>query len=170
VFALAFTPDGRTLAAGAWSADYTPRGEILLWDTARLDRSPTILAGHQSRVLALACAPDGRLLASGSEDETVRLWDLATRQPCGVLQGHHGPVTGLSFGPAGQRLASASHDRTVKIWDPTGRQELAAFGGFENALQTLAFSPDGRALAIGGYTNYRGGGLVVWREGRSRSE
>lgn len=162
VYALAITPDGRTLAAGAWIADHTPQGQIYLWDTGQLDRPPAVLAGHLGAVLALAFAPDGRLLASGSTDETVRLWDLATRQPCGVLQGHHGPVTGLSFGP-GLRLASASHDRTVKIWDPATRQELAAFGGFEQALETLAFSPDGSALAIGGYTTYRGGGLVIWR-------
>jgi WD40 repeat protein len=73
VNAVAFAPDGRTLASA--SGDQTVR----LWDLSdRAHPSPLgpPLTGHTSLVNAVAFAPDGRTLASASYDRTVRLWDL----------------------------------------------------------------------------------------------
>jgi WD40 repeat protein len=71
VGAVAFSPDGRTLAGG--SAD----GTIILWD-ARSGKRPRILDGHSDVVKSVAFSPDGKTLASGSADGTVKLWDLAS--------------------------------------------------------------------------------------------
>jgi WD40 repeat protein len=68
--ALAFGPDGRSLAAG------TPRGTVLLWDVDTGKPLP-VLKGHLGSVRALAFRPDGRVLASGSADRTILLWDVA---------------------------------------------------------------------------------------------
>jgi WD40 repeat protein len=57
-----------------------------------------------------------RILASGSRDETVRLWDVATGYPRATLTGHGGWVTAVAFSPDGTMLASGSYDRTVKLW------------------------------------------------------
>jgi dipeptidyl aminopeptidase/acylaminoacyl peptidase len=68
VTALAFAPDGRTLAV---AVDQTVR----LWDLAT-GRLVANLAGHEGKVQCLAYSSDGTLLASGSHNRTVRLWDV----------------------------------------------------------------------------------------------
>jgi WD40 repeat protein len=75
VTALAFTPDGRTLAV---AADQT----VQLWDVAT-GSCVARLAGHEAKVQCLACSPDGKLLASGGHDRAVRLWDVARYQAKG---------------------------------------------------------------------------------------
>ncbi|MCP4550221.1 MAG: WD40 repeat domain-containing protein, partial [bacterium] len=67
VEAVAFSPDGKTLAAGSY--DYTVR----LWDVATAAELSRF-EGHSAVVRAVAFSPDGKTLASGSHDGTVRLW------------------------------------------------------------------------------------------------
>ena len=109
VWALAFSPDGRTLASGGF--DDTVR----LWDVSSGQERAT-LYGHTDQVGAVAFAPDGQLLASGSHDGTVRLWDPTTGQELATLHGHRGTVTCVAFAPDGRSIASGGHDRTVRLW------------------------------------------------------
>jgi WD40 repeat protein len=61
---------------------------------------------------------DGQVLATGSEDNTIILWDAATGQPLGEpLTGHHDIVISVTFSPDGQTLASGSGDGTIILWD-----------------------------------------------------
>jgi WD40 repeat protein len=68
-------------------------------------------------VRALAFSPDSNTLASGSEDRTIRLWNL--RQPRTnpvVLKGHEGGIASVAFSPDGRFLASGGDDGTVRLW------------------------------------------------------
>jgi hypothetical protein len=67
----------------------------------------------------MAFSPDGRHLASGSDDKTVKVWEMATGKEVLALKGHDGLVTCVAFHLDGQLLASASTDGTVKLWDAT---------------------------------------------------
>jgi WD40 repeat protein len=69
-------------------------------------------------VNSVAFSPDGRRIISGSDDNTLRLWDAATCKPIGSpLQGHTSSVNSVAFSPDGRRLVSGSNDNTLRIWD-----------------------------------------------------
>jgi WD40 repeat protein len=143
--AVAYSPDGKRLAAGG--ADRL----IHVWD-ALTGKELFSRRGHGGDVTSLAFSPDGRRLASGGGTEAglpgageVRLWDAASGKDLQTLPAP-APVKALAFGPDG-RLAAGCADGTVKRWDAAGK-ELPAL---KHAAQVhaVAFSPDGALLACG---------------------
>jgi WD40 repeat protein/serine/threonine protein kinase len=75
---ITFSPDGRTLATGDCRGPVArvgcSEGEIQLWDLAT--NQPIFLFGHTGEVFTLAFSPDGTMLVSGSQDTTLRVWDI----------------------------------------------------------------------------------------------
>jgi hypothetical protein len=76
-----------------------------------------VLAGHAGAVNTLAFSRDGRRLVTGSEDQTLKLWDAATGEEVFTLRGHQSIVLGVAFSPDGLRIASAGGDLTVRLWE-----------------------------------------------------
>jgi WD40 repeat protein len=116
VLALAFSPDGRTLAAGRNVSSIGGMGDVQdavggglaanvlkLWDVAsgRLLRT---LRGHTGSVSAVDFSDDGRYLASGSGDASIRVWDAQTVEQQRMLEGNGAPVQALAFSAAGDGL------------------------------------------------------------------
>ena len=64
--------------------------------------------GHTDRVTSVAFSPDGHFLVSGSDDMTVRLWNIDSGEQVQVLEGHMGAVTSVAFSPNGQFVVSGS--------------------------------------------------------------
>jgi WD40 repeat protein len=127
---VAFSPDGRWLAAGT-PRDLRPAnsaGAVQLWD---LDtgRPPRALTAPSDRPFTagfyqpLAFSPDGRMLATGHHDGTLRLWEVATGGERHTFTGHAGQIGAVAFAPDGRTLAAASNEAPVYIWDVRGRSE-----------------------------------------------
>jgi len=150
IHALAFSPDGQTLASGA-SAAFSRADDptVRLWDRAS-GRELAVLRGHTDVVLALAFSPDGHTIASGSKDRTVRLWDR-TGKELAVFEGHTNEVTSLAFSPDGRTLASGSADDGIRLWDRAGAKEPTLLAGHEASVCSVAFSPDGQTLVSGAW-------------------
>jgi len=143
VNAVAFSPDGKTLATG--SRDIT----IRLWQVDQPSADPIVLHGHESYVNAVAFSPDGKTLASASWDKTIRLWpvDQPSADPI-VLHGYESYVNAVAFSPDGKTLASASVDKTIRMWpvDQPSTNPIV-LRGHESYVNAVAFSPDGKTLA-----------------------
>jgi WD40 repeat protein len=118
--------------------------------------------GHTDQVHSVAFSPDGKRLASGSEDYTVKVWDMATGQQTLTLKGHTGGISSVAFSPDGKRLASASWDETVKVWDAATGQETLTLQGHTGPVNSVAFSPDGKRLASAGGEWNKPGEVKVW--------
>jgi WD40 repeat protein len=60
--------------------------------------------------------PNSKMLASGSNDHTIKLWDVATGKEKATFQEHTDRVLSLALSPIGKMLASGSRDKTIKLW------------------------------------------------------
>ena len=146
--ALAFSPDGKTLASGD---EYRT---IKLWNMDTATSHATFKAPDSFD--ALSFAPNGKLLASGGHDG-VRLWNATAKQqglrgkigqylPTLTLKGHKDDISTLAFSPDGKMLLSGSNDGTIRAWDTiTGRQQFIC-PGHTSEISELAASEERNAL------------------------
>ena len=174
---VAFSPDGKTLAAGG--VDSLAEGRVILWDVnARRPVGPPLTVPDPGVWVTVALSPDGRTLAANScgkiengscKKGEIRLWDMASHEPSGQpLKGHTEFVRALAFSPDGKILASASLDGTLIFWDVALREPLGpALTGHRGWITSLAFSPDGKTLASAGCGRL-GEVVVVCRKGEIR--
>ena len=113
-----------------------------------LAQEPIVLK-HDGWVAAVAFAPDGKTLASAGSDNVVRLWEVGTWKPKGVLKGHTDCVSSIAFGYGQDRLVTGSFDGTVKIWNFEKKKFEREFSRHRGAvLAVVAF--DGGRLMSGG--------------------
>src|SRR5262249_34888117 len=119
--------------------------EVRLWDTT--SGKEILRLEDDVRLWCMALDPVGGKLATGTDQGTVKLWDLRTGELRASLPGHKGGIYAVAFAPDGRTLASAGDDRTIHLWHLATGQEVLTLGGLDARVYGLAFSPDSRTLA-----------------------
>jgi WD40 repeat protein len=105
--------------------------------------------GHQDSVNSVAFSPDGQMIVSGSDDMTLRLWDIQGNSISQPFEGHQDSVNSVAFSPNGQMIVSGSDDMTLRLWDIQGNSIGQPFQGHQGSVNSVAFSPDGQIIASG---------------------
>lgn len=114
--------------------------------------------GHRSGIGRLSLSPDERFAATGSNDETIKIWNLSEHRGRRVLSDHSHGVANIVFSPDGKQLVSGSGDSTIRVWDTATWKCLRVLSVHDGPVHALAFSPDGALLASGNL-DPDGGGL-----------
>jgi WD40 repeat protein len=156
VIGVAFSSDGTRLVSG--SNDSTLR----VWD-ATTAVGLAVLRGHENtstrpaehgnvihvnELHTLVFSPEGTRIASGSDDKTVRVWDVNTGMQLAVLRGHENSVRRLAFLSGGTRIVSIADDNTMRIWDATTAEPRTVLR-HQGEVTSMAFSPDYSRIVTG---------------------
>ena len=146
----------------AIAQDPTKRGSGGGRKAALLPTEPAVatFSGHSDTLTAVALHPSDSLCLSASEDGTVRVWDVESRQHIKTLRNHTENVTCLAFGPAGRWFATASNDMTVKLYETQSPFNcIHTLFGHEDAVGCLAWVGDADGTLV---TASRDGEVKVW--------
>jgi WD40 repeat protein len=118
---IAWSPDGRYLAAGGWDA------AVPVWDAR--GKPAAVLTGHKDGAHWIDWSPDSSSLVTGSDDGTAKVWGITDHGASELmtLAADDGPISGVAFSSDGTQVMTGSETSAVKIWDvgPSGDAEWA---------------------------------------------
>lgn len=137
--AMTFSPDGRLLA-------FSQNNDVCLLDVADGSLRGR-LVGHGDSLQTLAFSPNGQWLASGSDDRTIRVWDVSECRQLWMTIGHHNSVRTLDFAPDGQTIVSGGDDSYLRLWNWSIGRMICELPSGREKLRQVRFSPDGNLVA-----------------------
>jgi len=147
---VAYSPDGKTLAAGGLN--------VQLWDAARRTLLATRPLPAGTITNAITYSPGGNLIAIARSDGTAALLDARTLAPVGnpFRVTATGNAESVAFSPDGKVLATGADDGTLRLWslaDPARPRQLASAHDSGTYVYTVVFAPDGRTIAVASTDN-----------------
>jgi WD40 repeat protein len=116
------------------------------------------MQGHEDVTMTVCISPDNRWIASGSNDLSIKIWDLETREAVKSLHGPTQDVYDVAFSPDSKLLAVASKDRSVRVYILEEEKLLHLLKGHRDMVMEVAFSPDGAYLLSGSADR----SLILW--------
>lgn len=160
VHCVAFSPNGTHIAWGRGGYDEKLGrfwGDVKLCD-ALTGQEVHTLQGHAGSVNSVKFSPDGTRILSGSEDGTMRMWDVNACQFVYIAKANTSRVHSVVFSPDGMLIASGADDRTVRVWDAIVRLDPPTIKGHTGWVSHVAFSVDGNRIVSGS----EDGTVKVW--------
>ena len=142
---IAFSTDGNWLAADG------DNHNIYIWDISTESKIYT-LTGHEGKISGLAFRRNGDLI-SGSEDGTVRLWNVSEERELQRLQDGFGQVTSIALSPDEQQVVFGATDGTLRLWEVDTVLPPRPFIGHEDVVLSVDFSSDGQQIVSGSEDN-----------------
>ena len=141
--ALAFSPDGKTLASGG-------KDQSLRFWTVSLADEHINLDEHKSHVWSAVVSPDGKSVASAGADRVILVRDI-TGKLLHKLEGNTASVTSLVFGPDSQTLVSGGGDKIVRVWNAAEGKLVRELKGHTGPVMAIAIGgPSGKMILTGG--------------------
>lgn len=110
-----------------------------------------VLLGHEGKVWSVAVTPDGRLAVSGSDDKTVRVWEVETGKCLFTFEDETHRVRAVTVTANGRLVVSGAWDRTVRVWEVERGNCSSIFRGHQGVVNSVAVTPDGRLVVSGSY-------------------
>ena len=162
VCGLAFSPDGKTLAAGSGS------GTLALVDVDTLQRRQPLAQPHTNQIYRIAYGLNGAVVVTGGGlGDGIAISDAVTGRVLTKFAGIEGsfPEQPLEVSPNGQLLAAASPDQFVVVRDLASGDVVARSPQKVRFLHAVTFSPDGKLVA---YSDELGG-VFLWDFSGQRS-
>ncbi|KAF9485945.1 hypothetical protein BDN70DRAFT_870420 [Pholiota conissans] len=160
VRSVAFSSDNTQIVSGSddktvrvWDASTGEELKVLeghgncVWSIAI--SSDNMQIGHCNYVRSVAFSSDNKWIVSGSDDQTVRVWDASTGEELKVLEGHGDYVRSVGFSSDNMQIVSGSDDKTVRVWDALTGEELKVLEGHHGSVQSVAFSSDNKWIVSG---------------------
>ena len=138
---LHWSRDGQSL----WCA-----GEAGVAEWAYSPPTPVRQFNHGGPALDVAISRDGNTVVSCSNDQTVRVWNVATGQQRAQLQGHQGAVLGLDLSEDATRAISCGSDGTLRLWDIVGGRPLKQLFRSDVTMFDIAFDPSAQRVVGAG--------------------
>jgi serine/threonine protein kinase len=138
--AVAFSPDGRSLAAGTFDGYLT----VMATDRWVLKRE----INNVSAINALACLPKSDIVAVGDWDGNVKFYHPTSKIE--ALIEYPGRIFAITISPDGSTLAVGGEAKIIQLYDIATFRRKATFHGHTQAIESLDFSPDGKLLASAG--------------------
>lgn len=141
--AVAFTPDGSTLAVA--DSPGGAAGQVHLWKMGE-EKPFASWTAHNDSILDLKISANGKLLATGSADKLARVWNLATQKEVAKLEGHTSYVQAVAFGKDDAVLATGGADKELKFWDIASSGREGSFSNRKAAVTALHWVGGGATL------------------------
>jgi WD40 repeat protein/mono/diheme cytochrome c family protein len=147
IHSLAFTSDGKTLAAVG--GDPAALGEVQIWDVEGRKLRHSIAASSDT-LFGGSVSPDGKLLACGAADKVIRLYDVATGAEVRKMEHHEDWVFQTVFGVDGKRLVTVGRDRAAKLIDVASGRFIENVNLLREPLTAVVRHPKRDWVAVGG--------------------
>ncbi|MEW4568982.1 serine/threonine-protein kinase [Tautonia sp. JC769] len=146
VWSVAWSPDGRSIAAGGGLLDPTVR----VWDAGTGALRASLESDEAGGTFDVAWAPDSRRLATAHASGAVLVWDAGDGGELARFDQEGQEARAVAWAPDGRRLASAGGGGVIRVVDPSSGRVLVRCPGHGGAVRGLAWSPDGWRLASAG--------------------
>ncbi len=104
--------------------------------------------GDPQEVGAVTFSTNGKYMLTGSDQGTIRLWEVETGREMRRFDGHTGAINSVAFSHDGKYMLSASEDATARLWKIETGAEVRRFAGITDEVLSAAVSPDGQYVMI----------------------